>query len=63
MNKKISIILCSYNEVNHIGECINLIGGNVNVNEIYMLDGSRRLIASLLSNKLDICIWLITINE
>jgi len=28
-----------------------------------MLDGSRRLIASLLSNKLDICIWLITINE
>ena len=45
------------------GQCINLIGGNVNVNEIYMLDGSRRLIASLLSNKLDICIWLITINE
>ena len=45
------------------GQCINLIGGNVNVNEIYMLDGSRRLIASFLSNKLDICIWLITINE
>ena len=45
------------------GKCLNLIDGNVNVNEIYMLDGSRRLIASLLSNKLDICIWLITINE
>ena len=45
------------------GQCINLIGGNVNENEIYMLDGSRRLIASLLSNKLNICICLITINE
>ena len=45
------------------GKCLNLIDGNVNVNEIYMLDGSRRLIASFLSNKLDICIWLITINE
>ena len=45
------------------GKCINLIGGNVNVRTIYMLDGSRRLIASLLSKKLDIHIWLITLNE
>ena len=45
------------------GKCINLVGGNVNEKTIYMLDGSRRLIASLLSNKLEINIWLITPNK
>ena len=30
MNKKISIILCSYNEVHYIEECISLINGDIN---------------------------------
>ena len=44
------------------GDCLNLIGGNVSSNAIYMLDGSRRLVASLLSNKFKIPIWLITLK-
>ena len=45
------------------GKCLNLIGGDVSESDIYLLDGSRRLIASLLSNKLNICIWLIELKE
>ena len=45
------------------GECVNLIGGDVNEKEIYMLDGSRRLAAYILSNILNIRIWLITLNK
>ena len=38
MNKKISIILCSYNEVNHIGECIRLISKTLENVEIIIVD-------------------------
>ena len=38
MNKKISIILCSYNEVNHIGECIGLISKTLENVEIIIVD-------------------------
>ena len=38
MNKKISIILCSYNEVNHIGECIRLISKTLENVEIIVVD-------------------------
>ena len=38
MNKKISIILCTYNEVNHIGECINLISKTLENVEIIVVD-------------------------
>ena len=42
------------------GECINHIGGNVDKKQIYMLDGSRRLIAFLLNDLKEINILLIT---
>jgi dolichol-phosphate mannosyltransferase len=38
MNKKISIILCTYNEVNHIEECINLVSKTLNNVEIIVVD-------------------------
>ena len=38
MNKKISIILCSYNEVNHIGECISLVSKTLKNVEIIIVD-------------------------
>ena len=43
------------------GECLNQIGGkNINEKKIYMLDGSRRLIASLLNEIKEIKILLIS---
>ena len=42
------------------GECINHIGGNVDEKQIYILDGSRRLIAFLLNDLKEINILLIT---
>ena len=41
------------------GECLNFIGGNVDEKIIYMLDGSRRIIALLLNNVTEIEILLI----
>jgi len=38
MNKKISIILCTYNEVNHIEECISLISRTLDNVEIIIID-------------------------
>ena len=38
MNKKISIILCTYNEANHIGECIKLISKTLENVEIIVVD-------------------------
>ena len=40
MNKKISIILCSYNEVYYIGECISLINKTLKNVEIIIVDDS-----------------------
>ena len=38
MNKKISIILCTYNEVNHIEKCISLISKTLKNAEIIIVD-------------------------
>ena len=38
MNKKISIILCTYNEVNHIENCISLISKTLKNAEIIIVD-------------------------
>ena len=38
MNKKISIILCTYNEVNHIEECISLVSKTLKNVEIIIVD-------------------------
>ena len=38
MNKKISIILCTYNEVNHIEQCISLINETLKNVEIIIVD-------------------------
>ena len=38
MDKKISIILCTYNEVNHIEECISLISKTLKNVEIIIVD-------------------------
>ena len=38
MNKKISIILCTYNEVNHIEDCIKLVSKTLNNVEIIVVD-------------------------
>jgi len=38
MNKKISIILCTYNEANHIGRCISLISKTLKNAEIIIVD-------------------------
>ena len=38
MNKKISIILCSYNEVHYIEECISLINKTLKNVEIIIVD-------------------------
>ena len=40
MNKKISIILCSYNEVDYIEECISLINKTLKNVEIIIVDDS-----------------------
>ena len=38
MNKKISIILCTFNEVNHIEECIKLVSNTLKDVEIIIVD-------------------------
>ena len=38
MNKKISIILCTYNEVNHIEKCISLVSKTLKNVEIIVVD-------------------------
>ena len=32
------------------GRCINYLGGNIDINTIFILDGSRRLVANILNN-------------
>jgi len=44
------------------GECINFLGGNVLSNELFMLDGSRRLIATALCKKDSTKIYLMDIK-
>ena len=38
MDKKISIILCTYNEVNHIEKCISLVSETLKNVEIIVVD-------------------------
>ena len=38
MNKKVSIIVCTYNEVNHIEQTIKLINENIPQVEIIIID-------------------------
>ena len=45
------------------GSCLNALGANVKKNEIYMLDGSRRLIASLLAGMENTKLFLIKLNN
>ena len=45
------------------GKSLNQIGGDTNPNVVFILDGSRRLIANLLNKKKYISIYLITIND
>ena len=44
------------------GSCLNILGANINKNEIFMLDGSRRLCAHLIAEVNDINIILIKLN-
>ena len=44
------------------GNCLNYLGGSVKDNEIFMLDGSRRLLASLLAEVNDINLLLIKLD-
>ena len=32
-------------------ECLNLLGAKISINEVFILDGSRRLTANILINK------------
>ena len=43
------------------GECLNAIGGNIIDEKLYLLDGSRRIIAHLLNGKREINIYLILV--
>ena len=45
------------------GECINLLGGKSHPNDIYMLDGARRLVAYILSEVDTIDVYLITLKK
>ena len=45
------------------GYSLNIIGASINPNKVFMLDGSRRLIANLLNNKNHIDIYMISINK
>ena len=45
------------------GECINYLGGQVKENEIFMLDGSRRLVAKILSYSKKNQIYLINYKK
>ena len=45
------------------GSCLNALGANAKKNEIYMLDGSRRLIASLLADIENTKLFLIKLND
>ena len=45
------------------GDCINALGGNVNENALFQLDGSRRLMAYLLNKKDQINIWVISLKD
>ena len=42
------------------GDCLNILGANVKKSELYMLDGSRRLLANLLSKNDKTEIFLIS---
>ena len=45
------------------GNCLNYLGSNVKENEIYMLDGSRRLVATLLADVNQTKLFLIKLNN
>ena len=44
------------------GNCLNKLGGNVEKEKLFQLDGSRRLCAYLLNNKAKLNIWLISLK-
>ena len=45
------------------GSCLNALGANAKKNEVYMLDGSRRLMASLLAEVENTKLFLIKLND
>lgn len=44
------------------GSCINELGGDISDNSLLQIDGTRRLMASILINSKNIVIWLITLK-